>query len=125
MAQNLPPPYQYILWRDYSQPLYQSLILTLNSYQALSLLAFVTAFIGYTQARWWIITRNFLIRILWPNRLDDSDDPRSIRHLSQVKAIKSLIFRDNREDNHSTLSTPRWFGAASLFNILLFIILGT
>jgi hypothetical protein len=123
MAQNPPIPYQYI-WRDYSQPDYQSLILTLNSYQALSLLAFISAFIAYTQTKWWIITRNLLIRILWRNRLDDSDDPRSIHHLSQAKAIKSLIFGENRRDNHSTLSTPLCFGVASLFNILLFIILG-
>jgi hypothetical protein len=123
MAQNS-LTHQYF-WRDYSQSNYQSLVLTLNSYQALSLLAFVSTFIAYVQTRWWIMTRYLLIRIFWPNRLDDSDDPRSIHHLSQAKAITSLIFRRNHRDNHSNLSIPPWFGAVSLFNILLFIVLGT
>ncbi|KAF8846578.1 hypothetical protein BDZ45DRAFT_755916 [Acephala macrosclerotiorum] len=73
MALHSLTPYQGI-WRDYSQPPYQSSILTLGSYQALPLLAFLSAFITYTQTRWWIVTRYMLIRICWPNRLDDSED---------------------------------------------------
>jgi hypothetical protein len=124
MDQNPPTPYKYI-WRDYSQPAYQSLILTLNSIQALSLLAFVSAFIAYVQTRWWIITRYLLISILRPVQLPDSDEATSLHHLSQAKAIKSLIFKGKRGDNGSMISISPWFGSTSLFNVLLFIVLGT
>src|SRR5579871_3897846 len=42
-----------------------------------------------------------------------------------VKAITSLIFRKKLRDNHPNLSISPCFGAASLFNVLLFIVLGT
>jgi len=124
MDQNTPTPYKYI-WRDYSQLPYQSLILTLNGYQALSLLAFVSAFIAYAQTRWWIITRYLLIRILRPVQLPVSDDAASLQRLSQGKAIKSLIFKEKGRYNDSMVSISPWFGTASLFNVLLFIVLGT
>lgn len=111
-------------WRDYSQQPYQSLILTLNSYQALSLLAFLGAFIAYAQTKWWIISRYLLIRTLHPIRLPDSDDLESLHHLTQAKAIKQLIFRQ-RPQNNSPTTVSKWFGVLSVFNVLLFIVLGS
>jgi hypothetical protein len=124
MAQTSLTPYQYV-WRDYSQPPYQSLILTLNTYENLLLLAFLSAFIAYTQTRWWIITRYLIVRILRPVQLPDPEAAASLHNLSQAKAIKLLIFREKRRDNDSMISVSPVFGAASIFNILLFIVLGT
>jgi len=125
MAQNFPSPYQHHIWRDYSQPPYQNLTLTLTSYEALLLLAFLSAFIAYAQTRWWIITRHVLILILRPVQLPDSDAATSLHKLSQAKAIKLLISKEKRRGYDYMTSISPWFGAVSLFNVLLFIALGT
>jgi hypothetical protein len=85
----------------------------------------VSALIAYTQTKWWIITRYLLIRILRPVQLPDSGEATSLHRLSQAKAIKLLILKEKRQDNHSMISVSPFFGAASIFNILLFIVLGT
>src|SRR5277367_1162544 len=103
MAQDSLTPYQNV-WRDYSQPPYQSLTLTLNTYQALSLLALMGAFIAYAQTRWWIITRHLLICILRPVQFSDSDRATSLHHLSQSKAIKGLVFNRKPRDIASVIS---------------------
>src|SRR5437763_17104640 len=98
MFQSPLSAYQFI-WRDFTQPSYQYLVLTLNGYQVLLLLAFVSAIIAYTQTRWWIITRYLLIRLLRPVQLPDAEESTSLHHLSQAKAITVLISREKRPNN--------------------------
>lgn len=113
------------LWRDHSQSRYQSLVLTLSSYQALFLLAILSAFIAYTQTMVWIIIRFLMIRIYSPNRLDDSEDPKSLRNLSQARALKVLLFKEEiRIDDNTMTPISKWFGIAAISNILVFILLG-
>ena len=123
MSQNSTSAPQY-LWRDYSQPPYQNLILTLNGTQAVTLLAFLGTSIAYIQTRWWIINRYLLIRILRPIQLADADEAASLHRLSQTKAVTLLVFGKKKRDNDGMTSVSPWFGASSLFTALLFLILG-
>lgn len=94
---------------------------TLNTYQALSLLAFLIAFIAYGQTRWWIMSRSFLVKFLYPVRLPDAEELTSLHHPTQAEAIKTLVFKQRPQDP----LTSRWFGALSVFNFLVFIVLGS
>jgi hypothetical protein len=123
LSQTSAPAY-FTIWRDSSQPPYQSIVWTLTGVQSLALLAFLGAFITFTQPSWWIIIRYLLVRILRPVRLPDADEASSLHNLSQTEAIRVLILGDRgRSNQHMTYISPL-FGLASLVTAVLFLILG-
>ncbi|KAF8858539.1 hypothetical protein BDZ45DRAFT_690094 [Acephala macrosclerotiorum] len=116
MALNSVAPYQFI-WRDSSQESYLNLVLTLSGLQSLAVLTLLGILIAFTQTRWWIITRYFLKQAL--KKSFELPDPHSPLHdLTQVQAVKRLIF-GNKDIHH----VSPLFGLASIINSLLFLVL--
>ncbi|KAH8586396.1 hypothetical protein B0O99DRAFT_644534 [Bisporella sp. PMI_857] len=112
------------LWKSFNKPSAHRLMLTLTNAQALAVLAFLGAFIAFTQTRCWVIARYLLIHWLYPFYLEDLENPRSLWHLSQPTAIRGLM-RQRRQSNSDTMTTvSRWFGISSLFNLIAFVVAG-
>jgi hypothetical protein len=124
MAQNASVAYQY-LWRDYSQPSYQNLVLTLTNVECVALLGFLSVWFAYAQTRAWVVHRYLLIRFLRPIQLPQPDDSENLYRLSQATAI-ALLFRraKRRQESHRMTSVSPWFGGSSIVVGLLFIIAG-
>ena len=79
----------------------------------------------YSQMRLRIILRSLIRQLLHPIRMGDGEDPKSLQNLSQIDAIKALLWPDVKENDGSMVFVSHWFGTASVITAILLIIIGS
>ncbi len=89
MAFDSPEVYQHI-WRDHGLPKLHSLVMTVNNWEGVFLLAAIyTPLLAFIQDRCWIIVRKIGLKIWSPPRLENSENPYGLERLSQIGAMLS------------------------------------